>query len=170
MGPRFCHQPRFPSRQGERAAGSPQARRCRPQERFWLPAGDVRSGDQLQRTNRPSPMRATHAASDAPPARLRSSTARLSSKKGTFLASARAHAADGHEHAPVARASGLLRTPLSGGVNSATISQGLPPPALAVRNLMEQARTPSLQQASPSSPHCSLAFSWLSIPRPSTRT
>lgn len=35
---------------------------------------------------------------------------------------------------------GLFRTPISGGVQSATSSHGLPPPALAVRNLMEQAR------------------------------
>ncbi|XP_024541258.1 uncharacterized protein LOC9663243 isoform X2 [Selaginella moellendorffii] len=35
---------------------------------------------------------------------------------------------------------GLFRTPISGGVESATSSHGLPKPALAVRNLMEQAR------------------------------
>ncbi|KAL5554615.1 hypothetical protein UlMin_042016 [Ulmus minor] len=35
---------------------------------------------------------------------------------------------------------GLFRTPISGGVQSATSAHGLPPPALAVRNLMEQAR------------------------------
>ncbi|KAJ8760086.1 hypothetical protein K2173_010942 [Erythroxylum novogranatense] len=35
---------------------------------------------------------------------------------------------------------GLFRTPISGGVQSATTAHGLPPPALAVRNLMEQAR------------------------------
>ncbi|CAO2202578.1 unnamed protein product [Urochloa humidicola] len=35
---------------------------------------------------------------------------------------------------------GLFRTPISGGVQSATFTHGLPPPALAVRNLMEQAR------------------------------
>ncbi|KAL9256241.1 hypothetical protein AKJ16_DCAP04589, partial [Drosera capensis] len=35
---------------------------------------------------------------------------------------------------------GLFRTPISGGVRSATSAHGLPPPALAVRNLMEQAR------------------------------
>eukprot|EP00250_Pteridium_aquilinum_P001457 c11647_g1_i1 orf=48-1193(+) len=35
---------------------------------------------------------------------------------------------------------GLFRTPISGGVQSATSSHGLPRPALAVRNLMEQAR------------------------------
>ncbi|KAI5070914.1 hypothetical protein GOP47_0013165 [Adiantum capillus-veneris] len=35
---------------------------------------------------------------------------------------------------------GLFRTPISGGVQSATSSHGLPSPALAVRNLMEQAR------------------------------
>eukprot|EP00249_Psilotum_nudum_P014120 c24680_g1_i1 orf=151-1446(+) len=34
---------------------------------------------------------------------------------------------------------GLFRTPISGGVQSATSSHGLPHPALAVRNLMEQA-------------------------------
>jgi putative heme iron utilization protein len=34
----------------------------------------------------------------------------------------------------------LFRTPISGGVQSATFAHGLPPPALAVRNLMEQAR------------------------------
>ena len=33
---------------------------------------------------------------------------------------------------------GLFRTPISGGVQSATTVHGLPPPALAVRNLMEQ--------------------------------
>lgn len=33
---------------------------------------------------------------------------------------------------------GLFRTPISGGVQSATFAHGLPPPALAVRNLMEQ--------------------------------
>ncbi|XP_062218202.1 uncharacterized protein LOC133918364 [Phragmites australis] len=36
--------------------------------------------------------------------------------------------------------SGLFRTPISGGVHSATAVHDLPPPALAVRNLMEQAR------------------------------
>ncbi|KAK8506776.1 hypothetical protein V6N13_065898 [Hibiscus sabdariffa] len=35
---------------------------------------------------------------------------------------------------------GLFRTPISGGVHSATSAHGLPRPALAVRNLMEQAR------------------------------
>nr|GEW90382.1 FMN-binding split barrel [Tanacetum cinerariifolium] len=35
---------------------------------------------------------------------------------------------------------GLFRTPISGGVQSATSVHGLPKPALAVRNLMEQAR------------------------------
>ncbi|XP_052175699.1 uncharacterized protein LOC127790298 isoform X2 [Diospyros lotus] len=35
---------------------------------------------------------------------------------------------------------GLFRTPISGGVQSATSAHGLPPPALAVRNLMGQAR------------------------------
>lgn len=35
---------------------------------------------------------------------------------------------------------GLFRTPISGGVQSATSAHGLPKPALAVRNLMEQAR------------------------------
>lgn len=34
--------------------------------------------------------------------------------------------------------SGLFRTPISGGVHSATAVLDLPPPALAVRNLMEQ--------------------------------
>lgn len=38
------------------------------------------------------------------------------------------------------RGSGLFRTPISGGVQSATSAHGLPRPALAVRNLMEQAR------------------------------
>ena len=32
----------------------------------------------------------------------------------------------------------MFRTPISGGVQSATFAHGLPPPALAVRNLMEQ--------------------------------
>ena len=35
---------------------------------------------------------------------------------------------------------GLFRTPISGGVQSATSSHGLPSPALAVRNLMEQVK------------------------------
>ncbi|CAM6082106.1 unnamed protein product [Calypogeia fissa] len=35
---------------------------------------------------------------------------------------------------------GLYRTPISGGVQSATSSHGLPHPAIAVRNLIEQAR------------------------------
>ena len=35
---------------------------------------------------------------------------------------------------------GLRRTPLSGGVQSATVKHDLPSPAVAVRNLMEQAR------------------------------
>ncbi|KAF8677032.1 hypothetical protein HU200_046490 [Digitaria exilis] len=35
---------------------------------------------------------------------------------------------------------GLFRIPISGGVHSATAAHDLPPPALAVRNLMEQAR------------------------------
>ncbi|MCI55502.1 FMN binding protein, partial [Trifolium medium] len=33
---------------------------------------------------------------------------------------------------------GLFRTPISGGVQSATSAHGLPRPALAVRNLMGQ--------------------------------
>jgi len=33
---------------------------------------------------------------------------------------------------------GLFRTPISGGVQSATSSHGLPHPAIAVRNLIEQ--------------------------------
>ncbi|GAQ85575.1 Pyridoxamine 5'-phosphate oxidase family protein [Klebsormidium nitens] len=36
--------------------------------------------------------------------------------------------------------SGLFRTPISGGVQSATSSHGLPPPAVAVRNLVAQAK------------------------------
>lgn len=36
---------------------------------------------------------------------------------------------------------GLFRTPISGGVQSATTAHGLPRPALAVRNLMEQVRS-----------------------------
>lgn len=36
---------------------------------------------------------------------------------------------------------GLFRTPISGGVQSATSAHGLPRPALAVRNLMEQVNT-----------------------------
>nr|VDC76983.1 unnamed protein product [Brassica rapa] len=35
---------------------------------------------------------------------------------------------------------GLYRTPISGGVQNATSAHDLPPPALAVRNLLEQAR------------------------------
>lgn len=35
---------------------------------------------------------------------------------------------------------GLFRTPISGGVQSATSAHGLPHPAQAVRNLMEQVR------------------------------
>lgn len=35
---------------------------------------------------------------------------------------------------------GLFRTPISGGVQSATSAHGLHPPALAVRNLMEQVK------------------------------
>ncbi|CAF2077248.1 uncharacterized protein LOC106376911 [Brassica napus] len=35
---------------------------------------------------------------------------------------------------------GLYRTPISGGVQNATSAHALPPPALAVRNLLEQAR------------------------------
>ncbi|KAG0482112.1 hypothetical protein HPP92_010196 [Vanilla planifolia] len=38
------------------------------------------------------------------------------------------------------RAGLLFRAPISGGVHSATSAHDLPPPALAVRNLMEQAR------------------------------
>ena len=37
---------------------------------------------------------------------------------------------------------GLFRTPISGGVHSATSAHDLPRPALAVRNLMEQVRLP----------------------------
>ena len=33
---------------------------------------------------------------------------------------------------------GLFRTPISGGVQSATLAHRLPDPAVAVRNLMEQ--------------------------------
>ncbi|KAI3803283.1 hypothetical protein L1987_31433 [Smallanthus sonchifolius] len=40
--------------------------------------------------------------------------------------------------------SGLFRTPISGGVQSATSVNDLPKPALAVRNLMEQARSAHL--------------------------
>lgn len=36
---------------------------------------------------------------------------------------------------------GLFRTPISGGVQSATSAHGLPRPSLAVRNLMEQVMT-----------------------------
>ncbi|PKI62597.1 hypothetical protein CRG98_017019 [Punica granatum] len=43
---------------------------------------------------------------------------------------------------------GLFRTPISCGVQSATSAHGLPQPALAVRNLMEQARRISLWSAS----------------------
>jgi hypothetical protein len=39
---------------------------------------------------------------------------------------------------------GLFRTPISGGVHSATAVHDLPPPALAVRNLMEQVCLSSL--------------------------
>lgn len=35
---------------------------------------------------------------------------------------------------------GLFRTPISGGVQSATSSHGLPHPAIAVRNLIEQVK------------------------------
>ena len=38
---------------------------------------------------------------------------------------------------------GLFRTPISGGVHSATAVHDLPPPALAVRNLMEQVASAS---------------------------
>ncbi|KAK8551087.1 hypothetical protein V6N13_119577 [Hibiscus sabdariffa] len=41
---------------------------------------------------------------------------------------------------PGSTRAGLFRTPISGGVQSATSAHGLPRPALAVRNLMEQAR------------------------------
>ncbi|KAI0512430.1 hypothetical protein KFK09_013069 [Dendrobium nobile] len=41
---------------------------------------------------------------------------------------------------PTGSRAGLFRTPISGGVHSATSAHDLPPPALAVRNLMEQAR------------------------------
>lgn len=39
---------------------------------------------------------------------------------------------------------GLFRTPISGGVQSATSAHDLPRPALAVRNLMEQVRPTAL--------------------------
>lgn len=39
---------------------------------------------------------------------------------------------------------GLFRTPISGGVQSATSAHGLPRPALAVRNLMEQVKKNSV--------------------------
>lgn len=42
---------------------------------------------------------------------------------------------------------GLFRTPISGGVQSATSAHGLPRPALAVRNLMEQVSCWSLFMA-----------------------
>jgi hypothetical protein len=41
---------------------------------------------------------------------------------------------------------GLFRTPISGGVQSATSAHGLPRPALAVRNLMEQVNAVILLQ------------------------
>ncbi|KAK4375336.1 hypothetical protein RND71_006013 [Anisodus tanguticus] len=44
------------------------------------------------------------------------------------------------EHSTGGTRAGLFRTPISGGVQSATSAHGLPKPALAVRNLMEQAR------------------------------
>lgn len=40
---------------------------------------------------------------------------------------------------------GLFRTPISGGVHSATSVHDLPPPALAVRNLMEQVMQMQMQ-------------------------
>lgn len=46
---------------------------------------------------------------------------------------------DGGEQERRRLASGLVRTPLSGGVHSATEAHDLPPPPVAVRNLMEQA-------------------------------
>jgi Fic family protein len=38
---------------------------------------------------------------------------------------------------------GLFRTPISGGVHTATSVHDLPPPARAVRNLMEQVSDPN---------------------------
>lgn len=47
---------------------------------------------------------------------------------------------DSKGHGGSTTRAGLFRTPISGGLHSATASHDLPPPALAVRNLMEQAR------------------------------
>ncbi|KAK9078419.1 hypothetical protein SSX86_002476 [Deinandra increscens subsp. villosa] len=52
---------------------------------------------------------------------------------------------DTHEVRPTGGSrAGLFRTPISGGVQSATSVNDLPKPALAVRNLMEQARSAHL--------------------------
>ncbi|CAI5526516.1 unnamed protein product [Closterium sp. Naga37s-1] len=49
-------------------------------------------------------------------------------------------AGDGAVRAVSATRSGLFRSPVSGGVESATSAHGLPAPAVAVRNLVEQAQ------------------------------
>jgi hypothetical protein len=54
--------------------------------------------------------------------------------EGTSLTSHSASGAGGTR-------AGLFRTPISGGVQSATSAHGLPRPSLAVRNLMEQVMT-----------------------------
>lgn len=56
---------------------------------------------------------------------------------------------------------GLFRTPISGGVQSATSAHGLPRPALAVRNLMEQVNAVILSQDIISS--CNLFLTLFSV-------
>ena len=58
---------------------------------------------------------------------------------------------------------GLFRTPISGGVQSATSAHGLPPPALAVRNLMEQVRAISAEILIESFFFLLLLFSFFSL-------
>lgn len=61
---------------------------------------------------------------------------------------------------------GLFRTPISGGVQSATSAHGLPRPALAVRNLMEQVSSDSCSFLSVFREHISMEkpVFWLLFP------
>ncbi|THU59980.1 hypothetical protein C4D60_Mb07t07760 [Musa balbisiana] len=59
--------------------------------------------------------------------------------------------------------SGLFRTPISGGVQTATSTHDLPSPALAVRNLMEQARFAHLCTVMSQMHHCRAGYPFGSL-------
>ncbi|CAI5956176.1 unnamed protein product, partial [Closterium sp. NIES-65] len=82
-------------------------------------------------------------AARAPPRRRRAWRAAAAEGAGEANAGAAplvSAAGDGAVRAVSATRSGLFRSPVSGGVESATSAHGLPAPAVAVRNLVEQAQ------------------------------